>query len=184
MGKHKPTYCPHVDCGDWVVIINARQAKLTGKKYTDKLYKWHTQWMGGLHTLTARQLHERAPERLLEHAIKGMMPGNLLRHNRMRRLRVFADEEHVHDQQARMSQKYAPDYMVASQPRQATPRLQAATGALVKDVFPGVRDPAELARLAATLVPDTPEVTARRLARLDALLAAERDANAAGADMR
>jgi large subunit ribosomal protein L13 len=176
MGKHKPTFCPHVDCGDWVVIINARHAKLTGKKMTDKLYKWHTQFMGGLHTLTARQVHERAPERILEHAIRGMMPGNILRHARMRRLRVFADAEHSHSWQTGQSQRYAPDYLVASAPIQATPRPQEATGALVKDVFPGVRDPVELKRLAKTLPPIPPAVAAERLARLEALLAAEASA--------
>jgi hypothetical protein len=136
--------------------------------------------MGGLHTLTARQLHERAPERLLEHAIKGMMPGNLLRHARMRRLRIFADEEHAHTRQTEHSSRYAPGYMALSQPRSATPRLKAATGALVKDIFPGVRDQAELAILAKTLIPDSPEVIAQRLAKLDALLAAERAASGGG----
>ena len=173
MGKHKPTFMPHVDCGDWVVVINARHAKLTGKKYTDKLYKHHTQWMGGLKTLTARQLHERAPERLIEHAVKGMMTGNLMRHHRMFRLRVFADEAHTHTREVAESARYAPAYLEAHQPKKFSPKPVAATGALVRDLVPGVRDPDEIRRLAAELHPDPPEVTARRLAELEELLAQE-----------
>ena len=166
---------PHVDCGDWVVVINARHAKLTGKKFTDKLYKHHTQWMGGLKTLTARQLHERAPERLIEHAVKGMMTGNLLRHQRMFRLRVFADDTHTHVREASDTVRYAPDFAAAYQPKKYSPKPIAATGALVRDVFPGVRDPEEIKRLSQTLISDPPEVLSRRLAELDALLAAEKN---------
>ena len=173
MGRHKPTFVPHVDCGDWVVVVNARHAKLTGKKFTDKLYKHHTQWMGGLHTLTARQLHERAPERLIEHAVKGMMTGNLLRHRRMHRLRVFADEEHTHEREAAETARYAPAFVAACQPKRFSPRPVEATGALVRDFFPGVLDPAELRRLAQTLERDPPEVEAQGLALLEEQLAAE-----------
>ena len=174
MGKHKPTFMPHVDCGDWVVVVNARHAKLTGKKFTDKLYKHHTQWMGGLHTLTARQLHERAPERLIEHAVKGMMTGNLLRHRRMFRLRVFADESHTHAREVAETASYAPGFIAAYQPTKHSPKPIVATGALVRDVFPGVHSTEELKRLAKDLEVESPEVAAQRLAELDALLAAER----------
>lgn len=130
--------------------------------------------MGGLHTLTARQLHERAPERLIEHAVKGMMTGNLLRHRRMFRLRVFADEDHTHAREVAESTQYAPAYVASCQPKKYSPKPVAATGALVRDFFPGVRDQDELLRLAKTLVPDSPAVLAAQRAELEALLEAEK----------
>ena len=132
-GKHKPTYLPHVDCGDYVVVVNARAAVLTGNKMRDKLYKWHTGWMGGLKSLTARQLHERAPERLLEHAVKGMLPPNTLRAERMRRLKIFPDGDHAHERQVSQSKAYAHGFMAAHVPRKWEPKEKARSGTLVKD---------------------------------------------------
>ena len=132
-GKHKPTYLPHVDCGDYVVVVNARAAVLTGNKMRDKLYKWHTGWMGGLKSLTARQLHERAPERLLEHAVKGMLPPNTLRSERMRRLKIFPDGEHTHERQVSQSKAYAYSFIASHVPRKWEPKAKAVSGTLVKN---------------------------------------------------
>ena len=99
MGKHKPLYTPSVDCGDYVVVTNAAGVALTGTKRTTKLYRWHTGWMGGLKTLTARQMFERDPRRVVTLAVKGMMPDNKLRDVRLTRLRVFPGAEHAHARQ-------------------------------------------------------------------------------------
>lgn len=176
MGKHKPTFLPHVDCGDWVVVTNARHAVFTGDKMRSKLYKWHTQFAGGLKTLTARQLHERAPERLLEIAVQGMLAPNNLRATRMRRLRVFAEAEHGHTRQTGESLRYAPAYMRASAPRSFSPPPKAVTGALVTDVFPGVRGRAELELAAAALRVEAPEAALAAMDAELARLAAERRA--------
>ena len=98
-GKHKPTYTPAVDSGDFVVVVNAKDVALTGKKRTDKLYRWHTGWMGGLKTLTARQMFERDPTRVLTLAVKGMLPRNALGRQMMTKLRVYAGEKHPHGAQ-------------------------------------------------------------------------------------
>ncbi len=97
IGKHKPDFTPHADCGDFVVVINAEHVHLTGKKWTDKLYHRHTQYPGGLLTETAGEIKAKHPERLIEHSVKGMLPTNKLRALRMKRLRVFAGAEHTHD---------------------------------------------------------------------------------------
>ena len=133
-GRHKPTYVPHVDGGDYVVVVNARHAAFTGDKDKDKLYRWHTGWMGGLKTLTAAQLSERAPERVLEHAVKGMLPPNKLRNGRMTRLRIFPDAEHTHGAQTAESAAAAAGFLSAVAPRSYTPRPRGDTGALVKEV--------------------------------------------------
>ena len=132
-GKHKPTYVPHVDAGDYVVVVNARHAVLTGNKMRDKLYKWHTGWMGGLKSLTARQVHERAPERLIEHAVKGMLAPNNLRKERLGRLRIFPDEAHEHARQVAQSERYAPQHLAAHAPRRYSPPPAETTGTLVRE---------------------------------------------------
>ena len=156
-GRHKPTYVPHVDGGDYVVVVNARHAAFTGDKDKDKLYRWHTGWMGGLKTLTAAQVAERAPERILEHAVKGMLPPNKLRSGRMTRLRIFPDAEHTHGAQAAASAAAAGGFLAAVAPRPCEPRPRGDTGALVKNVVAPVGgwvvEPAEgsLARLQAAV---------------------------------
>lgn len=96
-GKHKPTFTPHVDDGDNVVIINADKVVLTGKKYTDKVYYWHTGHVGGVKERTARQLLEgRFPERVLEKAIERMIPRGPLGRRQMKNLRVYGGAEHPH----------------------------------------------------------------------------------------
>jgi large subunit ribosomal protein L13 len=96
IGKHKPDFTPHADCGDFVVVINAEHIHLTGKKLTDKLYQRHSQFPGGLYTQTAGEIKAKHPERLIEHAVRGMLPLNKLRAPRMKRLRVFAGASHEH----------------------------------------------------------------------------------------
>ncbi|VVT16633.1 50S ribosomal subunit protein L13 (modular protein) [Rhizobium sp. EC-SD404] len=99
-GKHKPSYTPHVDDGDNVIIINAEKAVLTGKKYTDKKYYWHTGYPGGIKERTARQIFEgRFPERILEKAIERMIPRGPLGRRQMKNLRVYAGSNHPHEAQ-------------------------------------------------------------------------------------
>ncbi|HIP47647.1 MAG TPA: 50S ribosomal protein L13 [Lutibacter sp.] len=93
-GKYKPNYTPHVDCGDNVVIINAEKIVLTGKKWTDKTYVRHTGYPGGQRTLTATELFGKSPSRLVEKAIKGMLPKNKLGSALFRNLYVYTGSEH------------------------------------------------------------------------------------------
>jgi len=100
-GKHKPTFTPHVDDGDNVIIINAEKVKLTGKKYEDKVYYWHTGYPGGIKERTARAIIEgRFPERVVQKAIERMMPGGPLSRRQMKNLRVYAGSDHPHEAQA------------------------------------------------------------------------------------
>lgn len=99
-GKHKPTFTPHVDDGDNVIIINADKAVFTGKKYTDKKYYWHTGYPGGIKNRTAQQLMEgRFPERVVEKAVERMIPRGPLGRRQMKNLRVYTGAEHPHDAQ-------------------------------------------------------------------------------------
>ena len=99
-GKHKPSYTPHIDCGDNVIIINAGKVKFTGKKLTDKIYYKHTGYAGGIkETTPAKVLAGRFPERVLEKAIERMIPRGPLGRQQMRNLRVFAGAEHPHEAQ-------------------------------------------------------------------------------------
>lgn len=95
-GKHKPTFTPHVDCGDYVIIINAGKIELTGNKLDDKLYYRHSGHPGGLKIRTAKEMREKFPERMLELAIKGMLPHNKLGRAVSKKLFVYAGEEHPH----------------------------------------------------------------------------------------
>lgn len=93
-GKYKPNFTPHVDCGDNVVIINAEKIKLTGKKWTDKEYVRHTGYPGGRRVLSAQQMYDKDPRRLLQKAVKGMLPKNKLGAALFRNLYVYVGEEH------------------------------------------------------------------------------------------
>lgn len=174
-GKHKPVFAPHVDAGDYVVVLNARHAVFTGDKMKEKLYKWHTGWFGGLKTLTARQVHERAPERLIEHAVKGMLAPNKLRKQRMTRLRIFPDETHEHARQVAASARYAPAFLASHRPsRHEPPPPDSERGMLVADYFPAAGSdnalsPEARAAAEAALVPEDP---AANLAALEIELAA------------
>ena len=98
-GKYKPNYTPHVDCGDNVVIINAEKINLTGKKWTDKSYIRHTGYPGGQRSLTATEVFDKNPSKLIEKAVKGMLPKNKLGSALYRNLYVYADGEHQHQAQ-------------------------------------------------------------------------------------
>ena len=98
-GKHKPTFTPHVDCGDFVVIVNASKVVLTGKKASDKFYRRHTGWIGGLKEVSYGELLANNPEKLMEIAVKGMLPKNKIASMAMTRLRVSANAEHAHEAQ-------------------------------------------------------------------------------------
>lgn len=98
-GKHKPTWTPHIDDGDHVIVINADQVELGGKKWDDKVYHRHSGFPGGLKTQTAREIHDKHPERLIEMAVRGMLPTNKMRDVQLRRLSVYAGAQHPHDAQ-------------------------------------------------------------------------------------
>ncbi len=99
-GKHKPTFTPHVDDGDNVVIINAGKVAFTGKKFTDKKYYWHTGYPGGIKERTARAILEgRFPERVMEKAVERMMPGGPLSRRQMKNLYVYAGPDHRQEAQ-------------------------------------------------------------------------------------
>lgn len=98
-GKHKPNFTPHVDCGDNVIVINAGKVNLTGTKWEDKVYLRHTGYPGGQRSLTARQLYGKDPCRLIQNAVKGMLPGNKLGAALYRNLKVFVDENHNYQAQ-------------------------------------------------------------------------------------
>ncbi|MGL5677490.1 MAG: 50S ribosomal protein L13 [Cellulosilyticaceae bacterium] len=98
-GKHKPTYTPHVDCGDHVIVINADKVVFTGKKLDQKLYRRHTGYAGGLKETKARDMMNVHPERVLMYAVKGMLPKNSLGRQMLTKLRVYAGTEHNHEAQ-------------------------------------------------------------------------------------
>ncbi len=95
-GKHKATFTPHLDCGDFVIVVNADKVRLTGRKMQDKVYIHHTGWPGGLRQATVREWLNRYPERVIEHAIKGMLPHNRLGRAVFRKLKVYAGPTHEH----------------------------------------------------------------------------------------
>ena len=98
-GKHRPEFTPHVDCGEYVIVINAAKAVLTGKKLDKKMYYRHSGYIGGLKTESARHLMETRPEIALERAIKGMLPHNSIGAKSATRLKVYAGEAHKHQAQ-------------------------------------------------------------------------------------
>ena len=98
-GKHKPTYTPHVDCGDNVIIINAKEVALTGNKLEDKKYYNHSGFPGGLRERNAKVMIEKYPEEMLERAVKGMLPHNRLGRAMGKKLFVYAGNEHKHEAQ-------------------------------------------------------------------------------------
>ncbi len=98
-GKNKPTWAPHIDSGDFVVVINAAEAKLTGRKEEQKIYEHYTGYPNGLKRFSAAQIREKNPERMIHQAVRGMLPKNHLSRRHLRRLRVFAGAEHPHQAQ-------------------------------------------------------------------------------------
>ena len=98
-GKHKPEYTPHVDTGDYIVVINAEQVQVTGKKARDKIYYHHTGYVGGIKAISFQDLIEKAPERTIQKAVKGMMPKWPLGRAMLSKLKVYAGSEHPHTAQ-------------------------------------------------------------------------------------
>lgn len=99
IGKYKPTYTPHIDAGDYVVVINAAQTVVTGDKETKKVYYHHTGFPGGIKDATLAEVREKFPERIIESSVKGMLPKNKLQAERLKRLRIFAGSDHAHTAQ-------------------------------------------------------------------------------------
>ena len=99
IGKYKPTYTPHMDGGDYVVVINAKNTVVTGDKEEGKVYYRHSGFPGGITAETVRERREKYPERIIEAAVKGMLPKNKLAADRMARLRIFAGSDHTHTAQ-------------------------------------------------------------------------------------
>jgi len=98
-GKHKPEYTPHVDTGDYIVVINAEKVAVTGNKATDKMYHSHTGFPGGIKSITFDKLIQKKPEMVIEKAVKGMLPKNPLGRAMYRKLKVYAGSEHKHTAQ-------------------------------------------------------------------------------------
>lgn len=98
-GKHKPEFTPHVDTGDYIVVVNAEKVRVTGKKTQDKIYYHHTGFIGGLKEINFEKLQARKPEMIIEKAVKGMLPKNPLGRAMFRKLKVYAGTEHAHTAQ-------------------------------------------------------------------------------------
>lgn len=95
-GKHKPEFTPHVDAGDYIVVINAKEVRVTGNKAKDKMYHRHTGYPGGLRTMSFEKLIEKAPERTIQSAVKGMLPRGPLGRAMFKKLKVYAGDAHPH----------------------------------------------------------------------------------------
>jgi large subunit ribosomal protein L13 len=98
-GKHKPVYTPHVDTGDYIVVINAEKVAVTGNKAANKMYYHHTGYIGGIKSISFEKLIDKAPERVIEMAVKGMLPKNSLGRDMYRKLKVYAGPKHNHEAQ-------------------------------------------------------------------------------------
>lgn len=105
MGKHKATYSPHLDMGDFVVIINASRIRVTGKKLDDKVYYRHSGYVGGLKEIPLREMLAKHPGRVLEAAVKGMLPRNKLARHLLRHMKVYSGPDHPHEAQVSASNK-------------------------------------------------------------------------------
>jgi large subunit ribosomal protein L13 len=99
-GKHKPVYTPHLDCGDFVVVVNAEKVRVTGRKLDQKMYHRHSGYPGGLRSISLRDQLARHPERVLQAAVKGMLPKNRLGRRMMKKLKVYSGDSHPHQAQA------------------------------------------------------------------------------------
>jgi large subunit ribosomal protein L13 len=98
-GKHKPEYTPHVDTGDYIIVVNAEKVTVTGNKTTDKLYQHHTGYPGGIKSISFDKLLVKSPEMIIEKAVKGMMPKNKLSRTMISKLKVYAGKDHPHTAQ-------------------------------------------------------------------------------------
>jgi large subunit ribosomal protein L13 len=104
-GKHKPEYTPHVDTGDYIVVVNAEKVRITGNKLKDKMYHHHTGYIGNLKTISLEKLLAKAPEQVIQHSVKGMLPKNPLGRAMFKKLRVYAGPDHTHQAQQPKSLK-------------------------------------------------------------------------------
>jgi large subunit ribosomal protein L13 len=98
-GKHKPEYTPHIDTGDYIVVINAEKVHVTGRKKTDKMYHHHTGYPGGIKSINFEKLMQKAPERILAQAVKGMLPKGPLGRAMFKKLKIYVGSEHQHEAQ-------------------------------------------------------------------------------------
>ena len=98
-GRHKATYTPHIDAGDYVIVINANKVRLTGNKEENKKYMFYTGWVGNEYYRSVADFRKRKPEFIIEHAVKGMMPRNRLSRAMLKKLKIFAGPEHTHEAQ-------------------------------------------------------------------------------------
>lgn len=98
-GKHKPEYTPHVDTGDYIVVVNAEKVRVTGNKATDKMYYSHSGYIGGIKSISFEKLIDKKPELVIERAVKGMLPKNPLGRAMFRKLKIYAGSEHKHTAQ-------------------------------------------------------------------------------------
>jgi large subunit ribosomal protein L13 len=101
-GKNKPVYTPHVDTGDFVVVVNAEKVQLTGKKWDQKYYHRHSGYIGGLKAQSAKEMLEKKPEALIRHAVKGMLPKNRLGRRMINKLKIYRGADHPHEAQVEM----------------------------------------------------------------------------------
>ena len=115
-GKHLPTYAEHMDLGDFVVVVNASQIRLTGNKAQQRRYYRHSTYPGGLKSVTLGDLLARHPERVIKHTVRGMLPHNALGRKMLRKLKIYAGPEHPHGAQFRASEKQAKLGALPSQP--------------------------------------------------------------------
>ena len=98
-GKHKPVFTPHADTGDFVVVVNAEKIRLTGSKWDNKIYYWHSGYLGGLKQISAKKLIEKKPEELVRLAVRRMLPKNSLGRRQFKKLKVYVGPEHPHEAQ-------------------------------------------------------------------------------------
>ncbi|MGM0444813.1 MAG: 50S ribosomal protein L13 [Bacillota bacterium] len=98
-GKHKPEYTPHVDTGDFVIVVNSEKVKLTGNKWDQKIHYKHSQYPGGLKTKTYGELRDKNPQEIIRHAVDGMVPNNKLGKKMMKKLKIYAGPDHPHQAQ-------------------------------------------------------------------------------------
>jgi len=98
-GKHKPEYTPHVDCGDYVIVLNCDKIKVTGNKASQKVYRRHTGWVGNLKEVSYGDMMQKHPDRIITHAVKGMLPKNSLGRQMIKKLKVYTGSEHDHSAQ-------------------------------------------------------------------------------------
>ncbi len=122
VGKHKPTYSRHLDMGDFVIIVNAAKVRVTGKKLDDKIYYRHSGYMGGLKETPLGDMLERNPGRVIELAVRGMLPRNRLSRHLLRHLKVYAGPEHPHEAQVNESRKKDEGRRTKSVPQSPSPK--------------------------------------------------------------